>query len=263
MYSFNPHLGADLQANAVHYLFCQTSCLLVSNIQGEKMHIIDKSNNAFPIRLLCIAMATKRWNQPRWKHFQGWSLMAQIIAETYTSPKQTTSRINNVLSSLSSATSVHLSTGSPVSKTHANVLSDVSDPADLCSWDSSPLLQVCRPKQRKMYFCSSYLFEIHLEKVKTALCKWAFCFARLLGWYQIPSLGKQGSTRKVIPILQELTYKPCLPCSDNRHQPGRSTLAEHLPKVLSIKMRFFLLNWVPYWYGCETAIYLFFIKLYN
>lgn len=119
MYSFNPHLGADLQANAVHYLFCQTSCLLVSNIQGEKMHIIDKSNNAFPIRLLCIAMATKRWNQPRWKHFQGWSLMAQIIAETYTSPKQTTSRINNVLSSLSSATSVHLSTGSPVSKTHA------------------------------------------------------------------------------------------------------------------------------------------------
>lgn len=118
MYSFKPHLAADLQANTVHYLFCQTSCLLISNIKGGKMHIIYKSNNAFPITLLCIAMATKRWNQPRWKHFQGWSLMAKIIAETYTSPKQTTSRMNNVWSSLSSTTPLHLSRSSPVSKTH-------------------------------------------------------------------------------------------------------------------------------------------------
>lgn len=139
MHSFKPHLAVDLQANTIHYLFCQTSCLLISNIKGGKMHIIYKSNNAFPITLLCIAMATRRWNQPRWKHFQGWSLMAKIIAETYTSPKQTTSRMNNAWSILSSTTSLHPGTSSPVSKTYTiycrifqTLQIPVAGPAPLC-----------------------------------------------------------------------------------------------------------------------------------
>jgi len=36
MHSFKPHLAADSQANSVHYLFCQTSCLLISDIKGGK-----------------------------------------------------------------------------------------------------------------------------------------------------------------------------------------------------------------------------------
>lgn len=173
MHSFKPHLAADLQANTVHYLFCQTSCLLISNIKGRKMHIIYKSSNAFPTTLLCIAMATKRWNQPRWKHFQGWSLMAKIIAETYTSPKQTTSRMNNAWSILSSTTSLHLSTSSPVSKTHTIYCSilqtpqiSMAGPAPLCCKQTAGFAQSSREG-----CCSSSLPESHLQKVKTMLPK--------------------------------------------------------------------------------------------
>lgn len=106
--------------------------------------------------------------------------MAKIIAETYTSPKQTTSRMNNTLSSLSSATSVHLSTGSPVSKTHP-AYCRMFQTLQIGTAGTAPHCcrhcMVCRPKQRRMHFCSSYLFEIHLEKVKTVLCKRAFYFA--------------------------------------------------------------------------------------
>lgn len=123
------------------------------------MHIIHKSNNTFPITLLCIAMAT---NQPRWKHFQGWSLMAKIIAETYTSPKQTTSRMNNASSILSSTTSVHLSTSSPVSETHTiycmvfqTLQISTAGPAPLCFKQSKG---ICREKDAAALISLKFTF---------------------------------------------------------------------------------------------------------
>lgn len=187
--------------------------------------------------------------------------MAKIIAETYTSPKQTTSRMNNTLSSLSSATSVHLSTGSPVSKTHP-AYCRMFQTLQIGTAGTAPHCcrhcMVCRPKQRRMHFCSSYLFEIHLEKVKTVFCKRAFYFACvcLAGIKSPPQKSKDLPEKwyqfcKSWPTKQQTSAWPVYPWLRASAQ------------ILTTKTRFFLLNWVAYWYGCETAIYLFFIKLYN
>lgn len=139
---------------------------------GREVHVIYKSSNAFPITLLCIAVATKRWNQPRWKHFQGWSLMAKIIAETYTSPKQTTSRLSNVWSILSPATSHQHRL--PCEQNTPNIGQDILITADLCGWASSTLLQANHrvgPELKRQRCCSSDLSEIHLQKVTRVIPK--------------------------------------------------------------------------------------------
>lgn len=151
----------------VHYLLCQT-------FRGGDLHKIYKSGNAFPITLLCIAMATKRRNQPRWKHFQGWSLMAKIIAETYTSPKQTTSRVSNAWSVLSST----------VSHQH-RLPCEHNTPKEGRGFGSQhisvagPALGRAGPEFKRQGCCASDFSEIHLDHNDSILVGML-----LLGWHQ-------------------------------------------------------------------------------
>lgn len=167
------------------------------------MHIIYKSNNTFPITLLCIAMATGRWNRPRWKHFQGWSLMAKIIAETYISPKQATCRMNNAWSILSSTTSPQYRL--PCEQNTYDILWGISDTADSCGWASSTLPRASRgvytvKESRMLLFL---LWNSPLEGENDASEIGILLGACLLGWYQTPPLEKQIPTRKALPTPQE------------------------------------------------------------
>jgi len=193
-------------------------------------------------------MATKRWNQPRWKDFQGWSLMAKIIAETYTSPKQTNSRMNNAWSILSSTTSFHLSTSSPVSKTHTlhckifqMLQISMAGPAPFCCKQTAGFTQSEREK------------DAALISLKFTFKRWKQCFpSRHFIWHMLAWVVSDPPFRKADIYQKSSTNFARVTCcwlTNPASHPqateillAGSPLFEHLPKPLTIKRRFFLIN---------------------
>lgn len=154
--------------------------------------------------------------------------MAKIIAETNTSPKQTTSRMSNAWSTLSSTTShqhrLLCEQNTP------SVGQSILITADLCGWASSTLLQA----NHRLALSSRDRDAALLTSLKFTFRRWPRWFLSrsilfgmfLLGWHQTLPSEQQTPGRKASHFYKShllLTYKPWFPSSGSCHQSAQFT----------------------------------------